>query len=114
MLFQMMYLNEDDTRADAIQLQFNFTDDDLAMTYKSEEIDYDADEPGFLSSQSYVYTMAKDATTFEEGDSSPNSSKAVKTEDDVYRLYFQRTTPSIAGLGIGKTVDAAANWFVMG
>ena len=43
MLFQMMYLNEDDTRADAIQLQFAFTDDDLAMTYKSEEVDYDAE-----------------------------------------------------------------------
>ena len=66
----MMYLNEDDTRADAIQLQFAFTDDDLAMTYKSEEVDYDAEEPGFLGSTSYIYTMAKDATAFEEtGDS---------------------------------------------
>jgi len=43
-----------------------------------------------------------------------DTSKAVKTEDDVYRLYFQRTTPSIAGLGIGKSVDAGANWFVLG
>lgn len=43
------------------------------------------------------------------------SSKDAKTDEldpDTFRIYLQRTTPTIADIGIGKTVPAFGQFFV--
>ena len=68
----------------------------------------------------YFLQVDGEATKFSaaEGAQQPSSakmwkvdtSKSVKEEDGLLRLYFQRTTPSVAEIGLGETTNVGVKF----
>ncbi len=118
---QLALWNDEKSEADIIQLEFIFAGAfDPAVTYRSEQKDaafLEADSK--LTGQSYAMSRDTSSETpdkfaFPDGATLPNSSTMWKPEtsrsgtidEDSFRIYMQRTTSSIAGIGLGEIVSA--------
>lgn len=85
--------------------------------------DWSTESFNLADSDAQIYFLGVDgdeATKFSatEGTQQPSSatmwkvdtSKSVKEEDGLLRLYFQRTTPSVAEIGLGETTNVGVKF----
>ena len=125
---QIAFWNEEETEADAIQMSFAyFGNFSPSLTYQSGVLTAEEMDAGTRLDMEDTYLLGID-TTSENPDKfallndanlpnsstmwKPETSKSSRIDDDgTFRVYLQRTTPSVAGIGIGEAIAATSTFF---